>query len=199
MKILLRWKCVAALVLSILFCGNVLAESPTVMLQSVANQMMASLEKNKSQLKGNPKIIREIVDRVLIPHIDINRMSGMVVGRQAWDAATPAQRREFVELFKRRVINTYSHALASYDDDKLVIYPMRGNQSGRFASVDSAVIRKSGQKINISYKLINNGGAWKVYDFSVEGVSIVSNYHSQFANVLANGGMAQLNDQLRRR
>ncbi|OGO93088.1 MAG: hypothetical protein A3F41_04305 [Coxiella sp. RIFCSPHIGHO2_12_FULL_44_14] len=183
--------------LSLLWCCWGFADSPATLLQGVANHMISELEKNKSQLKSDPAVIHRIVDSVLLPYIDINRMAGMVVGRQAWNAATPAQRREFVTLFKRRVVNTYANALASYDDDKVVVYPLRGREANeRFVSVSSAIIRKSGQKIGISYKLLRVENRWKVYDFSIEGISIVSNYHSQFANALANGGIANLNKQL---
>lgn len=191
-----NWSHYVVCCLLLVWCCWASAESAVTMLQSVANNMISQLEKNKSQLKSNPKVIHHIVDNVLLPYADINRMAGMVVGRQAWDAATPAERREFVALFKRRVINTYSNALASYNGDKVVVYPVRGGENGRYLSVNSVIIRKSGQKIGISYKLIRTGNSWKVYDFSIEGVSIVSNYHSQFANTLANGGIAHLNKAL---
>ncbi len=174
------------------------AGSPTAMLQSVANRMLAQLHKNKSQLRRNPALIHRIVNSVLVPHIDVNRMAGMVVGRQYWYSASPSMRRTFVKQFKQVVVNTYSNALASYNDDKVIVYPLRGGSSGRrIVRVKSVIIRKSGQRIPISYNLINSSGRWKVYDFSIEGVSIVQNYRSQFAGTLSRGGMKALLVKLR--
>lgn len=178
---------------SLLLCVSfsVLADSPAQILQQVGNRMIDQLQQNKSQLR-NRAVIQRIVDNVLVPYIDINRMAGMVVGRQNWYSATPAVRHEFVRQFKRVVINTYANALATFNDDKVKVYPVRGGVQGRFASVNSEVIRRSGQRIPIDYKLINKSSHWKVYDFSIEGVSIVANYRSQFSGTLAAGGLKAL-------
>lgn len=168
------------------------ASSPVPMLQGVANNMIAQLEKNKRQLKSNRKIIHRIVNSVLVPHISINRMAGSVVGRRYWNSATSSQRKQFVKEFKYLVINTYSNALASYDGDKVKFYPLRGAVTSRAVRVKSVIIRKSGQRIPISYNVINTDGKWKIYDFAIEGVSIVNNYRSQFSSTLARGGMPAL-------
>ncbi len=174
----------------------VAASSPVSMLQGVANNMLSQLRQNKGSL--TPTTIHRIVNTTLVPYIDINRMAGMVVGRNAWRAASRQQRKVFVSQFKRLVINTYSKALASYNDDKIQIYPLRGGVSGRFARVKSVLIRRSGQKIPMSYNVINRGGQWKIYDFSIEGVSIVRNYRSQFSGTLAEGGMSALIQRLQK-
>lgn len=196
MLTMLRAVCVGGL---LLVASTVSAASPTEVLQQVATQLVSELKAHQQQLAQDPKVIQHIVDNTLVPVIDANRMSGLVVGRQYWYAASPDERREFVNLFKRLVINTYSNALASFNDDKVVIYPLRQAPTGRIVSVDSAVIRKNGQRIAINYQLVNSQDSWKVFDFSVEGVSIVSNYHSQFAGTLASGGMTQLVKELKQR
>lgn len=181
-------------VLSFLLAIPVLSlalSSPVPMLQNVANQMIAELQKNQGQLKSNPKIIHRIVNKVLVPHIAVDRMAGSVVGRGYWSSATPAQRKQFIEEFKYLVVNTYANALASYDGDVVKFYPLRGAVSNT-VQVRSVIIRKSGQRITINYNMTNQGGQWKVYDFSIEGVSIVNNYQSQFAETLSSGGISAL-------
>lgn len=171
------------------------ANSPVATLQGVADRMITQLEKHRTEL-NNPAVIHQIVDVVLVPYVDMNRMAGMVVGRQMWYGATSAQRHEFVNQFKHLVVNTYANALASYDDDHVQVYPLRDGSNGRFVDVRSVVLRKSGQRIVINYHLVQVGGQWKVYDFSIEGVSIIQNFRSQFANTLATGGMAALINKL---
>jgi len=181
-----------------LFCNLTLAaSSPLATMQDVANQTLSFLQKNESRLKSNPKLIHNMVDRVLVPHIDADRMGGAVVGRRYWDNATPEQRAEFIRQFKRLVISTYSNALSSYDDDKIRFYPLRGNYAAQKAiQIRSVIIRKNGQRISINYNLVLAKGEWKIYDFSIEGVSMVQSYRSQFANVLARGGLPQLIQRL---
>ena len=182
-----------------LFCGLALAAtSPLMTMQAVAKKMLTYLEQHQSELSGNPQLIHRIVDQVLMPVIDTNRMGGAVVGRRYWQQATSAQRSEFIKQFKRLVVNTYSSALASYDDDQIRFYPLRrGAASGRTVQVQSLIVRKNGQRVPIIYNLVNSGGGWKVYDFSIENVSIVQSYRSQFAGILSRGGLTDLIKRLK--
>lgn len=181
-----------------LFCNYTLAaSSPLTTMQDMANQTLSFLQKNQSRLKSNPELINSMVNRVLVPHIDADRMGGAVVGRRYWDNATPEQRNEFIRQFKRLVISTYSNALSSYDDDKIRFYPLRGNYEGqKTIQIRSVIIRKNGQRISIDYNLVLTKGKWKIYDFSIEDVSMVQSYRSQFGSVLARGGLPELIQRL---
>lgn len=170
--------------------------SPATELQQVANHMITQLENNKSQLH-NMAVIRRIVNAVLIPHVAVDRMSSAVVGRH-WKTTTPAQRAEFEKEFSYLVTTTYASALASYDGDTVQVQPLRGDYASHQSTrVNSIVIRKSGQRIPITYDVVRVGNEWKVYDFSIEHVSMVQSYHSQFADVLAQGGMSALLTRLK--
>ncbi|OGT25810.1 MAG: hypothetical protein A3I77_00085 [Gammaproteobacteria bacterium RIFCSPLOWO2_02_FULL_42_14] len=185
--------CLLGLVLMVTVA--VAAVSPVTELQGVANRMISQLDSNKARL-GNISVIRRIVNSTLLPHVDLNRMSASVVGRN-WRTATPAQQAQFKKEFSDLVTTTYASALASYDDDRVEFRPLRENVSGRQTTrVDSVIVRKNGQRIPISYDVAQAGGQWKVYDFSIEHVSMVQSYRSQFAGVLANGGMPALLSRL---
>lgn len=172
--------------------------SPVTVLQTAANQMISSLAQNKGKLKQNTGIIYGIVNRVLLPYIDLNRMSMAVVGRQYWTSATPAQRSEFIKQFTHLVTSTYAAALASYDDDVVKFYPIRGDYSkSNTLTVRSMIVRRNGQKIAVDYNVVRNGDSWKVYDFSIENISMVQSYRSQFADVLSRQGMDGLLKQLK--
>lgn len=179
-------------VLSFLFVNLAYAaDSPVPQLKSVADRMIAQLESNKSNLK-NLNTIRKIVNNVLVPNVNINRMAASVVGR-SWNTATPAQQAQFKKQFTNLVITTYASALSSYDDDRVVFRPLRGDGANEQTTrVNSEIIRKNGQRIPISYDVERSGGAWKIYDFSIEHVSMVQSYRAQFAGVLSNGGMSAL-------
>ena len=106
-----------------LFClltGVAIAdESPLTMLQQTSDQMLSALKQNKASLKSNSSVIYGIVNRILLPHIDLESMSRSVVGRTYWQQATPAQREEFKKLFTHQVTQTYSAALSSYQNEEV--------------------------------------------------------------------------------
>lgn len=171
-------------------------ESPVTQLQSIANRMINQLEKNQSRLKSL-SVIRSIVNSTLLPAVDLNRMSASVIGRY-WRSASSAQQSEFQKEFSYMVTTTYASALSSYDDDRVRFYPLRENYTTRNTMrVTSVILRKNGQEIPISYDVVRHGDSWKVYDFSIEHVSMVQSYRSQFADVLSNGGMSALLNRLK--
>lgn len=165
-------------------------ESPTTQLQTVANKMISQLESNKSQL-NSLNVIRRIVNQVLIPNIDLDRMSASVVGRY-WRTATPAQKSEFISEFSYLVTTTYASALSSYNHDKVTFQPSRDDAANQTTRVHSMITRANGQRISIVYDVALHGDSWKVYDFSIEHISMVQSYRAQFADVLQSGGMPAL-------
>lgn len=173
---------------------------PLAMLKQTSDQMLNALQKNKASMKNDSKVIFRIVDSILLPHVDLETMGRSVIGRTYWNQATPAQRAEFKRLFTRQLTKTYSTALQSYQNEKVKFFPMRAfTPTAERVQVQSNIIRGNGQTIPVSYRLLNQGGEWKVYDFSVEGVSIVQSYSAQFANDLQQGGLAGLLAKMRQR
>jgi phospholipid transport system substrate-binding protein len=172
------------------------APSPLPMMQQIAQDMISALKTNQSRLAGNTTLVRQIVNQVLIPHVDIDAMSGRVVGRNYWLSASNAERKTFSELFKNTVLSTYASALTSYDRDRVLFYPLRGT-IGDSAQVRSIIVRRSGQEIAVSYNLRYQNGSWKIVDLSVENVSIVNNYQAQYAGTLSQGGLKYLIEKLK--
>lgn len=174
-------------------------QSPVTMVQGMANNMIAGLKKSKSQLRSNPTVVYRLVRRNLLPYADLNSMAASAVG-PAWRKASASQRNQFKRLFVNVVISTYATALRSYDGDVIRIYPLRRNySSARTVTVRSLVVRRNGQRIPVSYNLVRRGNSWKIYDFSIENVSMVQSYRAQFASALSRGGMSNLIASLQKR
>lgn len=172
------------------------AESPVPMLQNAAEQILQVLKQNKGKLEQNPQVIYQAVQRHLVPIVDVTGMSRSVLGRQAWIKATPSERSQFTRAFTQLVIRTYSKPLSSYQDEQVKFMPLRGAPSGRFVRVNSLIVRPSAKDIPLAYSLVNKNGQWRVYDLSVEGVSLLQSFRSQFAQELRNGSMADLLKQM---
>jgi phospholipid transport system substrate-binding protein len=195
-ELFMRFKAYLLSFLILVFSFPAFADpAPLVMLKQVSSQMIAELERNKGRL--STQVIDNIVHRILLPHVDLESMSRSVVGRQYWMQATPAQREQFKREFTNVVIQVYSAPLSSYNGEIIEFKPSRDSTTASRIQVQSIITRKNGQKIPVNYRLVQSGGSWKVYDFSVEGISMVSSYRSQFDNILQQQGMDGLLQRLR--
>ncbi len=193
MKVLKTILLVACMSLS----QSMLAQSsPIPMLEEAANAIIATLKVNKNSLKTHPDIIYKAVETHLLPNVDVAGMSRSVLGRQAWLKATPAERTQFSKAFTRLVIRTYSSPLAQYSDETVQFLPLRGALNSRFMRVNSVIVRSEGQNIPLSYSLVSKNGQWKIYDLSVEGVSLLQSFRSQFAQALQNSSISDVIRQM---
>ncbi|PJD96885.1 MAG: signal peptidase [Legionella sp.] len=173
--------------------------SPVPMLEQSANQIISTLKANKNSLKSNPQIVYKAVSQYFLPHVDVTGMSRSVLGRQVWQKATPAQRAEFSKAFTQLVIRTYSSPLTEYKDETVQFLPVRGSLANRFLRINSVIVRTQGQNIPLSYSLVAKDGDWKIYDISVEGVSLLQSFRSQFAQVLQNSDIDEVIRQMQQK
>ena len=170
--------------------------SPVPMLETTAGNMVEVLEEKKAHLKTNPEIVQKTVREYLLPHIDVRGMARSVLGRAAWVRASEAEKERFTIAFTDLVVRTYSAPLAEYSNEKIMFLPERAAPNGRFTRVNSVIIRPSGQKVPLSYSLVLKKGSWKIYDFSVEGVSLLQSFKTQFGQILRASDMSTLITEL---
>jgi len=114
-----------------------------------------------------------------------------------WNKLNDAQRREFVQLFHHVLEKTYADRILAYSNEKVVYVkeiPLTGNQ----VEVQTKIITAS-KEVPISYRVIQLGGNWKVYDVVIENISLVMNYRTQFNDILAKNTPEQLLDILRKK
>ena len=171
--------------------------SPVPMLESSANQIIQTLKQNQATLKQNHQIVYQAIERYLLPNVDVNGMSRSVLGRLAWNKASAAEKKEFTQAFTQLVIRTYASPLAEYSGETVKFAPYRESDNSRFTRVNSIISRSNGQRIPLSYNLVSKNGQWKIYDLSVEGVSLLQSFRSQFGQVLQSSSMQDLIAQMR--
>lgn len=166
---------------------------PVNMLQSVADQMISSLKARKMTLKSNPSQVYSLAYRIIVPHADLNEMSKRVLPPQTWSSASSSQRDQFKREFTSLLVRTYASALAEYTDQTVRFFPVRGGYAGKSAvTVNSQIERSDGPSISVVYSLVAAGSSWRLYDMTVEGVSMLQSFRSQFADQLARGDMDAL-------
>ena len=108
-----------------------------------------------------------------------------------WRERTSQEKKEFTELYKDLLERSYSGKIESYTDEE-IIYIDERIENGKYAEVKTKIVTKDKKEIPIDYKLYFNGKEWKVYDLVIEGVSLVSNYRSQFNKIIRNHSYQEL-------
>jgi len=198
----LRYSVISVLSVCLLWMTSLVAlaadPEPVAILKQTSSQLIRVLQANISRIRRDHTFVERQVRQIVVPHFSIEIMSRSVIGRNYWAKATPKQRHNFQREFTNLVIRTYSAPLSDYNGDRVNFYPYRGSigKASRVV-VRSIIIRPSGQRIPVNYRLVKTGSTWKVYDFSVEGISMVQSYRSQFSPVLQKQGMAGLVEKIR--
>lgn len=181
------------------FQSSLAGEDPVNLLQSIASNMLNGLKANKATLKTKPQIVYNLAYRYVVPFADLPEMSKRVLPPSVWNSATPAQQAEFQKLFTRTLIRTYASALTSYNDQEVRFYPVRGGTGSNTIEVKSDIVSSEAEPIHVVYRLVRVGSSWRLYDMSVEGVSLIQSFRSQFADILSRGDMDALLKRLRSR
>jgi phospholipid transport system substrate-binding protein len=177
------------LLLLVLVNGAVWAavKPPRDVVEDTSTRMLSALRQNYAALKQDSSQIYKLVDQIVLPNFDFELMSRWVLGR-AWQQATPEQRRRFTEEFRTLLVRTYAKALLEYANEEVRMLPQPNVDDGDETTVKTEVRLKVGQPIQINYSMHRNPEGWKVYDVTVDGVSLVTNYRGTFASqIRANG------------
>lgn len=164
--------------------------SPVAVLENVSDQMLVKLKAHQGVLKDQPELVDGFVRDLFLPVVDVEAMSRLVIGKNAWQAASPEDHQAFKTAFQDMVITTYAKALANYRDQSIRYLPLsEAHENSRFVKVGCLILQHGGPDIKINFHLTQRGGVWKVYDFDVDGISMVRSYRAQFKDILATSGM----------
>lgn len=168
---------------------------PVAMLRYIANNMINGLRQNQATLKTKPGVVYNLAYQYVVPYANLNEMSKRVLPPRIWNSATEDQREQFQKLFTKTVIRTYASALTNYQDQTIQFYPLRRGE-GNNVEVRSRIMSSSREPINVTYRLVRTTQGWRLYDMSVEGVSMLGSFRAQFSDILAQGDMNTLLSRL---
>lgn len=164
------------------------AKPPQEVVQDTSARMLTALRQNYEALKRDSSQIYGLVDQIVLPNFDFELMSRWVLGR-AWQQATPEQRRRFTGEFRTLLVRTYAKALLEYANEEVRVLPQPGAADGNETTIKTEVRLKASQPIQINYSMHLGNDAWKVYDVTVDGVSLVTNYRGTFASQIRDSGI----------
>ena len=151
----------------------------------ITGQLKGTIDKvikivKDEDLKNDIKARRVALQKAIDERFNYRQMVMRSLAKN-WDARSGQERQEFIALFKSLLENSYANKLEAYRDEK--INYLDEIIKGEYALVKTEVVRRS-STIGVDYKLIQENGNWKVYDFVIEGVSMIRNYRSQFTKII---------------
>ena len=65
--------------------------------------------------------------------------------------------------------------------------------------MQSKLVTKTGTDVPIEYRMLKKDERWLVYDVIIEGVSLVSNYRTQFNKIIQTSSYAELVKKMKSR
>ena len=185
------WAYVSFAVSFVWISGQVFAESHiTTDLKGTIDQVMEIV--SDKNLQKNPTLRREKLRQVIGLRFNYKQMVMRSLAKNYMDRSDK-ERKEFTRLFKKLLENSYASKIENYRNE--TINYLGEQVKGKYALVKTQIVRKDGV-IDVDYKMLKENGQWLVYDFVIEGVSLIRNYRSQFSKIISTESYATLVSKL---
>jgi phospholipid transport system substrate-binding protein len=164
------------------------AQDPTQLVQDVASSILKDLDANRDAYRKDPKKVRELADKYLLPYFDTRYSAQLVLGRY-WRTATEEQRTRFVNAFKDSMLQNYGNALVEFTANRLKVQPGRVDPGSDLATVSTTITRDDGTTVPVLYVLHKTADGWKAWDVKIEGISYVKSFRDDFAAQIEQKGL----------
>jgi len=162
-------------------------EQPSQVIETAAQETLKALDADREGYRKDPAKIQEVVDEYLLPHFDTQYAAQAVLGRY-WQAATPAQRQEFIGAFIHSMLESYGSALLGFTANTLKVYPSHVPPDRSVATVRTEVTRANGTQDSVIFYMKKTPEGWKAFDVHIDGVSYILSYREDFQSQIAQQG-----------
>lgn len=169
--------------------GRAWAGVPTDQLKGSIEKVIKILE--DPEFKGNAKAKerRVAIRKVANDIFDFAETARRSLARH-WQARTDREREEFIQLFGDLLERAYFSKIDLYGGERI---SYTGELvDGDVATVKTKIVTKQGAEIPVDYRMLRRGERWLVYDVSIEGVSLTSNYRTQFNKIIQTSSYQEL-------
>lgn len=185
-----------SIVLFVAFATVAQAGEPTDQLKTHVDEVLKVLGNPALRTPDKVEERRDVIRKVANQIFDFEETAKRALGPH-WAARAPAERKEFVALFTDLLERSYVTRIEQYGGEK-VMYA--GDQvTGDQAIVKTRIASKTGSEIPVDYRMHKTSSGWRVYDVNIEGVSLVSNYRTQFNKIVQTESYQALVDRLKTR
>ena len=192
------WRGVLAtlMVLALVPAGPAIAGAPTDQLKVQVDRVLRMMENPELGRPDKLKQRRGAVRQIANEFFDFGETAKRSLGRH-WQGRTPAEREEFVRLFADLLERTYIRRIEVYGGEKIVY--AGDTVDGDQATVRTRILAKGNSEIPVEYRMLKRGERWLVYDVVIEGISLISNYRSQFNKIIQTTSYQELVNKMKTR
>jgi len=168
------------------------AGSPTEDLRQYTDRVLQIVRDPALDSRGRREAVRNVADTAF----DVSETARRALGPH-WPARTPAEREEFIKVFRELLDRTYVARIDEYGGESVRYVSERTD--GDSAVVRAAIVTRFGTEVPVESRLLRRDGRWLVYDVLIENVSLVANYRAQFDRVIRAESFDALVKRLRAR
>jgi phospholipid transport system substrate-binding protein len=167
---------------------------PTDQLTSRVDRVFRILKDSKLEGTENAGKRRSAILKVADELFDFGEMAKRSLG-QHWQGRTTAEREEFVLLYTDLIQRSYISKVDQHSSEKMIV---RGETvDGDLATVRTSLPLGHGREMPLDYRMHIMDTRWRVYDISIDGISLVGNYRAQFNKVIRTSSYGELVAKLR--
>ena len=172
--------------------------NPEELIRQTSNQVLSQIQASSELYQQDPAKLYALVDEIVLPHFDFVTMTELALGRYR-NKISAEQKPLIINEFRVLLVRTYGKALLEYNDQEIIYLPTEGSLEAGDVTVKTEIAQEGGFPIPLNYSLKASEQGWKVYDISVDDISLVTNYRASFARQIKKNGIDGLIKTLRDR
>lgn len=161
--------------------------TPEQLVRRITDDVMAAVKQDKNLAAGDREKALALAEQKVLPHIDFRESARLAVGR-SWNNATPAQQERITREFRAMLVRIYSNAIDAYRGQTMRVFPVRMEPGATEATVRNQYLSPGRPPVPVEYAMHKTPEGWKIYDITVENVSLVLTYRAEFDQVMRQSG-----------
>jgi phospholipid transport system substrate-binding protein len=171
------------------FYNLAIAATADEIVYETTQEVLSQLEANKVRLETEPEYIKEIVRKIIVPHMDFNTMSALALGEN-WNKLTETEQSCFSNSFKHLLVERYAYILLSYRDQNIHYQSAKPIGEKDYVSIIQTLTRPDAKPLTLAYPMRPDNETWKVVDLVVDDVSLIRNYRKMFNKEIKHQGFS---------
>lgn len=171
---------------------------PEELVRKVTADVLEAVKTDKKLQEGDRKKALALAEQKILPLVDFREATQLAMGK-SWFTATPEQQAKVVDGFRSMLVRIYSNAIDVYRGQTMKVLPVRLPAGANEATVRNQYLREGRPPVAVEYAMKKGPQGWRIYDISVEGVSLVLTYRSEFESITRASGVDGLIKRLAER
>ena len=162
---------------------------PDQLVKQITQETYVYVNQDTSLQKGDISKLIDWAEKSILKDFDFNRMTRLAVGKD-WRQATPEQQKQLVQEFRKLLIRTFANAFIGIKKDQTIEYkPFKLNPEDQSVVVKTLIVKPGAKPIDVNFSMEKMTDSWKVYDVSMAGVSMITNYRDAFSQEIHTNGV----------